>query len=228
MAIQLPLGIGLRDESTFENFVAIGNEQLVDTLINHAGEDKIVYLWGGNSVGKTHLLQAWCKRHAENGLSVAFLPLLQYQELAPDICEGLENLDAVCIDDIQAVAGISEWEEALFHLYNRMRDAAKLIIISANAAPLALGLKLADLVSRLNAALILHVTGLDDQGKMEVLKLRALARGLELSDEAAQFLIRHYPRDMSILLATLDKLDHASLAAQRRLTIPFIKQVMQQ
>jgi len=228
MAIQLPLGIGLHDEASFENFVSTGNEQLVATLCDEACLDKIIYLWGGASVGKSHLLHAWCKKSSETGRGVAFIPLTQYQELSPDMCDGLESLDAVCIDDIDAIAGLSDWQEAIFHLYNRMRDAGKLILISGNAAPTGLGLTLADLVSRLNGALVVHVSGLDDEAKITALKLRASARGLELSNEVAQFMIRRYPRDLSVLLTLLDKLDHASLAAQRRLTIPFIKQVIQQ
>ena len=226
MAIQLPLGIGLRDEASFDNFIAAGNESLVDALTH--GLDKIVYVWGGVSVGKTHLLQAWCKRQAELGRSVSFLPLLQYQELSPDICEGLESLDAVCIDDLQAVSGLPEWEEALFHLFNRIRDAGGLLLMAGETAPSGLGLGLADLESRLNGSLVLHTLGLDDQAKIDALRLRASARGLELSNEVGQFLLRHYPRDMAVLFALLDKLDHASMAAQRRLTIPFIKQVMEQ
>lgn len=227
MAIQLPLGLGLREEVSFENFISHGNEQLIDSLVTTHPKDKIMYLWGGESVGKTHLLHAWCKQQSERGLSVAFLPLAQYEELAPDMCHGLETLDAVCIDDIDAISGQSDWEEALFHLYNRLRDVGKLVLISATTAPSCLSIELADLVSRLNAALVFHVTALSDSEKARVLKLRASERGLVLSDEVTQYLMRHLPRDMAALVAVLDTLDKASLAAQRKLTIPFVKQVLQ-
>lgn len=227
MAIQLPLGIGLRDDASFDNFLTTGNEQVVATLREQDTQNPIIYVWGSTSSGKTHLLQAWCRAQLAQGCSVAYLPLAQYAELLPEMCEGLEQLDAVCIDDVDAIAGMTRWEEALFHLYNRMRDAGKRLLFAAKAKPNHTGLHLADLVSRLNAALMLGVAPLDDEAKRQVLQLRSLARGMEMSDEAAQFILRHYPRDLSNLLAMLDTLDHASLAAQRRLTIPFIKQVMQ-
>ena len=227
MAIQLPLGLGLREEVSFENFIPDGNELLIDALVTTHPKDNMIYIWGGGSVGKTHLLHAWCKQQSERGLSVAFLPLAQCEELAPDMCHGLETLDAVCIDDVHAIAGQSEWEEALFHLYNRLRDAGKLMLISATNAPGGLGFKLADLVSRLNAALVFHMSTLSDSEKARVLKLRASERGLVLSDEVVQYLMRHYPRDMAALVGVLNTLDKASLAAQRKLTIPFVKQVLQ-
>ncbi len=226
MVMQLPLGIGLRDEASFENFVATGNEQLVDSLCDRGALARIFYIWGGSSSGKSHLLHAWCKRHSDAGLKVAFLPLCQYEELSPAICEGLEHLDALCIDDIDKISGSVAWEEAIFHLYNRVRDAGKLILIAGNATPVGLGLNLADLVSRLNGALVMQVVKLNDEEKIKALQLRASVRGLALSDEVAQYIIRHYPRDLTVLLGLLDKLDKASLAAQRRLTIPFVKQVI--
>ncbi len=227
MAMQLPLGIGLRDEASFENFVVTGNEQLVDSLCDNGALARIFYIWGGSSSGKSHLLHAWCKRLSDAGLKVAFLPLSQHQALSPVICEGLDRLDALCIDDINNITGIASWEEAIFHLYNRMRDAGKLILIAGNATPVGLGLNLADLVSRLNGALVMQVVKLNDEEKIKALQLRASVRGLALSDEVAQYIIRHYPRDLTVLLGLLDKLDKASLAAQRRLTIPFVKQVIQ-
>ena len=225
MALQIPLGLKLREEDAFSNFVAVGNEQLVGSL--QCDDDNMIFIWGGTSVGKSHLLHAWCKLQAEAGRSVAFLPLAQHAELSPEMCEGLEAMDAVALDDAQAIAGVPAWEEALFHLFNRLRDAEKRILIAGEATPSGLGLKLQDLVSRFNAMLIMHVTDLSDQAKINVLKQKASDRGLGLSEDVAQFLLRHYPRDMSKLMALLNQLDHASLAAQRRLTIPFVKQVMQ-
>ena len=225
MALQIPLGLKLREEDAFSNFVAVGNEQLVASL--QRDDDKMMFIWGGASIGKSHLLHAWCKAQAEAGRSVAFLPLAQHAELSPEMCEGLETMDVVGLDDVQLIAGMQAWEEALFHLFNRLRDAGKHILIAGEAAPNGLGLKLKDLVSRLNAMLVMQVVDLSDQAKINVLKQKASDRGLELSNDVGQFLLRHYPRDMAKLVALLNQLDHASLAAQRRLTIPFVKQVIQ-
>ena len=55
---------------------------------------------------------------------------------------------------------------------------------------------------------------------------RARLRGLELPPETGRYLLNHYRRDMASLCALLDELDLASLAAQRRLTIPFVKGIL--
>jgi DnaA family protein len=74
---------------------------------------------------------------------------------------------------------------------------------------------------------VYHLRPLDEKAKLRALQERASARGLELSDEAASYLLQHARRDMRSLLGVLDRLDRASLAAHRRLTVPFIRQVLQ-
>lgn len=220
---QLPLNLALRDDATLANYYTGDNLELVQCLA--ADHDvRAVYLWGGPAAGKTHLLQALCHQAGRADRSCAYLPLGEADGLSPTLLEGLERLDTVCIDDLQAVAGRREWEEELFHLFNRCRDARARLVVGAAAGPAGLGLILPDLVSRLKGALVFHVKGLSDAQMMEALQLRAHRRGLELPAEVARYLLRHYRRDMSSLAALLERLDRASLAAQRRLTIPFVRQ----
>jgi DnaA family protein len=58
------------------------------------------------------------------------------------------------------------------------------------------------------------------------LQLRARQRGFELPDDVAHYLLRRAPRDPASLFALLDRLDYASLAAQRKLTIPFVRELL--
>ena len=67
---------------------------------------------------------------------------------------------------------------------------------------------------------------LDEAEQQQALKLRARVRGFELPDETLQWLQRRFPRDMASLYELLDALDEAALVAQRRLTIPFIREVL--
>ncbi|MDX1252864.1 MAG: DnaA regulatory inactivator Hda [Gammaproteobacteria bacterium] len=229
MSIQLPLGIGLRDDASFDNFISGANAEAVSAVQRNArsgGGEPIIYLWGGDGVGKTHLLQAACHQASAQGEAAAYIPLAQAGELSPAMLEGLEQLALVCIDDIQAIAAQPAWEAALFHLYNRLRDSGTRCIIAGNAAPAGLALRLPDLVSRLAWGLVLHLATLDDEGLLAALQLRARNRGLDMPEEVAQFLLRRHSRDMPLLFALLDRLDHASLTAQRRLTIPFVKGVV--
>ena len=226
---QLTLGVSLRDQATFESYWPGSNIQLVRTLeqsLQGAGE-RIFYLYGAGGQGRTHLLQACC--HAANARQQGsvYLPLAEWRHFSPDLLEGLETRPVVCLDDIHQITGQPAWEEAFFHAFNRMRDAGTLLVVTAHTVPAALGLGLPDLVSRLAGSMIFQLQPLSDDEKLDMLIMRAERRGMVLSAEAGRFILTHCPRHLSTLCAALDALDRASLAAQRRLTIPFIKSVLE-
>jgi len=229
-AVQLPLAIRWNDVVSFEQFVAGANAQaLAAVSASAAGEAQgSLYLFGESGCGRSHLLQAACRRCGELGLPAVYLPLGQRAGLSPDLLEGLENMALVALDDLQAVAGSSDWEEALFHLYNRMQESGGCLLLSASGRPVDLGLELADLESRLNWGLVHRLQVLADEDLLSALEIRAKARGLELPADTGRYLISHYPRNAGSLFAMLDRLDLAALSAQRRLTIPFVKQVFDQ
>jgi DnaA family protein len=229
MQRQLPLDFEFNNEMTFSSFVAGNNEQVVDALKKLAFEssDSYLYLWGGSGAGKSHLLQAVCQSVALQKKLVALIPLSLHQQLSPEITDGLEQLPLVCIDDIGSIAGQPQWEEALFHLFNRVRDSGSHLLISGDLPPAQQSLQLNDLRSRLGWGLVLQLQPINDKQKILALQKRAHIRGMELNDELGQFLLSRYSRDMASLMKLLDTLDEASLSEQRRLTIPFVRQCLQ-
>jgi DnaA family protein len=146
--------------------------------------------------------------------------------LVPDVLDELEALALVCIDDIDAIAGDRSWETALFHLYNRIQTSGSRLLVTGHLAPADLPLELADLHSRIAWGWIFQLQLLSDDDKKQALKLRARTRGFELPDDVNDYLLRYFPRDIHGLFALLDRLDTASVVAQRRLTIPFVKSVL--
>lgn len=225
---QLALNLCLKDNASFANFFTGTNQQLLNVLGNLCinNDIRFVYFWGNHGAGKSHLLSALCQLFDENGLVTAYLPLEEFAQLDTQMLGGLEQLDLLCVDDLNLIANNSAWEEKFFHCFNKIVEHGKKIVITANAAPLALPLVLSDLKSRMASGLIFELHALTDAEKIEGLKLRASLRGLELNDVAAQFLLHHYARDTKNLFESLDNLDRAALAAQRKLTIPFIKNVL--
>lgn len=225
---QLTLRFGWGEGFGFDNYYALGNEAALHCVreLSAVGGEQFVYLWGAPGSGKSHLLQAACQAGAQSGATVAYLPLQELREFGPGVFEGLEQMALVCLDDVQLVAGQAEWEDALFHLYNRLRETGSRLLVTATASPLALGIKLADLRSRLAWGPVFQLAGLDDSARVEALRLHAAARGFDLPDEVAEFLMRRAARDMNSLYRLLDKLDQASLAQQRKLTIPFVRQFL--
>ena len=99
-------------------------------------------------------------------------------------------------------------------------------MISADQSPTNLSVHLADLASRLTWGEVYQLVPLNDQQKIAVLQLAAHQRGIELPDETANFLFKRLERDMKTLFNALEKLDQASLQAQRKLTIPFVKEIL--
>ena len=229
---QLSLSVSLNDDATFSNFYApdtTPNAQVLNAVrqqIDSANEP-FLYLWGASGCGLTHLLQAACHQAQSLGKYFQYFPLRDLMGYSPDeLFAGLEELDLVCLDGLDAVINHKEWELALFTLYNRLRDSGKLLLVAAVVGPRELPVTLPDLASRLQWGATFHVHSLDDAEKQQALQCRARARGLELNDDVASFIIQRLPRDMNELFVQLNRLDHASLAEQRKLTIPFVKKIL--
>ena len=226
---QLPLRFEPREVFSFASYISGDNEIAVATLrscaTRNAGAEKQLYLWSGEAQGKSHLLQAACNQGAKLQAAVCYLPAAEIIDQPVQLLEDLEQLDLLCIDDIQLFAGNQAWEEALFDLINRVRSSDCRLVLSACQAPETLPVRLPDLRSRLVWGPVFQLRELGDNQKREALTLRAQMRGLELPDNVADFLLRHYPRDLFGLFERLEKLDTAAMAMQRKLTIPFIKTV---
>lgn len=228
MSQQLSLSIQLRDDATFVNFTAADNAALLEQLQRGLvdPDEQFFYCWGNEGVGKSHLLQACCHAADQLGLSAVYIPLELTSELSPEMLEGLEHCDIICIDNISQVAGDADWEEALFHLYNRIREQQHTLIVTGNQSPTQLPIQLADLRSRLAWGLVYQVRPLSDADKLATLTARAKQRGFHMSQEVAEFLLKRVARDMKSLFTILDQLDQASLQQQRPITIPFVKSVL--
>lgn len=229
MINQLTLGVGLKDEATFTNYFPGNNQQIVTELKKtaHGHGERVIYFCGSGGEGRTHLLQACCHEATTQQRSSVYIPLENFPDFSPDIFQGLESLALVCIDDLHKIAGKPQWEEAFFHLYNRIHDAGGSLIVTANCVPKALGLALPDVVSRLVWGMMFQLQPLADQEKVQILMMRSHRRGMTLVEEVGRFILTHCPRHMTTLFAALDTLDKASLTAQRKLTIPFVKEVLQ-
>lgn len=229
--VQLPLGVRLRDDATFANYYPGANAAALGYVerlcLPDAGwTESLIYLWGSEGVGRSHLLQAACLRFEEHGESAVYLPLGEVAEYGPELLDGLDQSELVCLDGLDAVAGRADWEEALFHLFNRLRDSGRRLLLAADVSPRELPVKLPDLQSRLTLALVFQLQALSDEDKLRALQLRASRRGLHLTDEVGRFILTRGERSMSGLFDLLERLDQASLQAQRKLTIPFLKEVL--
>ena len=230
---QLALAVQLSDEETFTCFFGEKNTEVLEQLSTFIyGNEQTqeqptsTYLFGASGSGKTHLLHASCTYAEQKGLSSLCLSFSDLTEFSVDVLDGLESIDVICLDDIQYIAEDEEWQREVFDLYNRVSEQNKRLIIAGNKDIQSLGITLPDLVSRLSWGYVVQPKMLDDNEKLLVLQYRARQRGIFLSDDVAKYLLNHLSREMKSLIISLDTLDKASIIAQRKITIPFIKETL--
>ncbi|WP_440875934.1 DnaA regulatory inactivator Hda [Thalassotalea sp. PLHSN55] len=230
---QLALAVQLPDDETFDSFFGETNsvvvEQLQQFIFSLQEQENLpigFYLFGQTGSGKSHLLHACCAYAEQQGFSSLCLSFSELTQLSVDVLEGLEHIDLVCLDGIQYIADDAQWQQAVFDLYNRVIEQNKRLIITADLPAKDLGIALPDLVSRLNWGYIEQIKPLTDEEKLATIQYRAKQRGVVLSDEVAKYLLNHFSRQMQDLISSLDVLDKASIREQRKITIPFIKEVL--
>ena len=224
---QIPLGLRLPDRALFASYLPARNAQAIEHLKQVAlgMGSGLTWLCGPSGCGKTHLLQAVCAASAAR-VRAGYVPLGAVAPLGLGVLDGLPQLECLCLDEVDRIVGQVEWERAIFALLRELEDAGGRLVLAARSPPALLEWALPDLGSRCAGGAVFQLRPLDEGEQYAALELRARLRGLELPQETWEWLRRRFPRDLRTLFETLDTLDEAALAAQRRLTVPFIREVL--
>ncbi|GAB4360312.1 MAG: DnaA inactivator Hda [Immundisolibacter sp.] len=232
LTVQQPLALRLRADQTFDSFIgapgsAAARARALALALASGRERTPLYLWGPPASGKTHLLTAALKTASDHGLRAAYLPLRALEPTGvAEAVSAFEQFDLVCVDDLDAVAGDPVGELALFHLFDRLRSGGGRIISSGHASSGGLGLCRPELTSRLGWGVSCRLDPLPDEHKRTLLLRRAAEQGLQLNDTVVDYLLQRYSRDLHALLTILQQLDRATLAAQRRPTLTFVRALL--
>ncbi|KAF3982988.1 MAG: DnaA regulatory inactivator Hda [Methylococcales symbiont of Hymedesmia sp. n. MRB-2018] len=226
MSEQLPLQFEFQSNQNFNTFYLGDNIETITHLKNRfINKEQLIYLWGKKGTGKTHLIQASSQQANKQNKS-CFCFSFKPQLPTTSILDGLEQLDLICFDNIENIAGHAEWEQAFFNFFNCHRDHNKHLLLSAHCPPKFLSIQLPDLKTRMNWGLTLKLNVLTDEQQLNALIFKANDLGFKLPLNVGQFLIAHYARDLPSIWQLLDKIEHATLAEKRKITIPFLKQIM--
>jgi len=136
----------------------------------------------------------------------------------------LANPGLIAVDDVETLdAGA---QQALFNAINAARDGQAAVLAAGGAPPAGLALR-EDLRTRLAWGLVYQLRAPSDADKARYLRAEAARRGLRLPEEVLAYLLSHLPRDLASLNAVLDALDRYSLASQRPLTLPLVREALQ-
>ncbi len=220
---QLVLPIQMEVEASFDNYLDAGNAPIVswlkEALIGFPPErGQVIVLWGPKGVGKSHLLNAFCQAARVGGLTCYQDPI---DTLPSSAAKGV-----IAIDDADRFAGDQQAEQSLLAWFEAVRQLRGVLLLTTLRPPSAMGIKLPDLVSRLNMSQVFELVLLDDNGKAQALAQRAAMRGFELSPKVISWLMTHETREISSLFEILNRLDAASLKEKRKVTIPLLRELL--
>ncbi len=229
-AKQLPLSFEFKANQRFDDYYAGCNLETVsllqDAIVNQT--ETQVFIWGESGLGKSHLLRACCDKAQQVNKTSFYFDFNTSKLPEPDLLTGLEQFDLVCLDNIEKIVSLAIWEVAFFNFFNQHRELGNTLILAAHCPPNELSINLPDLKTRLNWGLTLKLKTLGDDDKIAALIFKAGQMGFEISVQTARYILSHCDRDLNYLWALLETLDHASLAAKRKLTIPFLKEILPQ
>jgi len=227
--LSLPFSFGM--ETDFNHlFAGTQNEQLFQGLKRAVTQSngEIFLIWSSVPSGKSHMLQACCSLADQYGYRAAYFPLKSLFETSPDVLADVDNCEVVTLDDIDQIAGERAWEEAVFHAFNQLKQKSSTLIMSTNQPPAAFTIQMPDLVSRLKSAEIYQIHELPDDEKIQALIHRAAIRGIMISPEVGQYCLSRVGRDWLTLITLLNAIDQFSINQKRRVTVPFVKNMLEE
>jgi DnaA family protein len=243
-SVQLALPVWFSEDQSFESFVADGNEVVIKFLTHFiCGKSQgltnshipFCLLHSLHGAGKSHLLYASCQYASENNASHAYFDLKMLQQFPASVILDAQQKDLICIDNIHIIKDDLTWQIAIFDLLNKVIEKNQTIenpshhckvLITASQSPTSIGLTLSDLVSRLSWGTVFKLDPLNDEKSKLVIRHKLSEKGLEASDDVLNFLVTRLSRNITKQIDTINLLDRKSLESKRKLTIPFVKQVL--
>ncbi len=233
---QTTLELGLVQEQSFDSFVVGDNRELVDALRNRMrngnrnGDFVGYWIYGHTFSGRSHLLRASCLHAHREGRRSAYVGGADYPRGSPTLRRSLDYVadhgELVAFDDFEHVCGDSGLEQAIMTIYQRLLQERGTLLIADRRPAAILNFATPDLASRMKSLQHFEVRPLDDEQKARLLHNRAHAKGFELTQAVLSYWLARGPRDVGALLADLDRLDRASLAHKRKVTVPLLKSVL--
>ena len=220
---QIPINFSFCNKKTLENYIVGNNEHLIETLKVFAENNlgQLIYLYGKKSTGKSHLCKAVFDIIIDSKVYIDQNNI----NILRDI--DIQNTNYLILDDFELILERGENEDLLFYYINEFILSNKSILISTIKSLEDIDFTKKDLKSRLSSNLIFNIKEFSDDQKIKVIKKITEDIGWTIDENVCQFIMNHYQRDLFFLCNVLKSLDENSLALKKRVTIPFVKSVIQ-
>ena len=229
---QLLLDIKLDESVSLENFIKCDSTDvalnILSNIVKSSSISNSFLLWGKEGVGKSYLMHALNRDFLSQELNTAFIVLSDSRINEPAILQGLDQMDAVFIEDVNELGDSSDWESALFNLINQSLINKTKLIFSSNCVALDLQVTLKDLFSRLSAFTAVEIPEITEKEKIEALLQSATRKGLALEEKTVKYILTYTSRNLSDLLRLLSELDEFSLEKKKKLSPALVRELLSQ
>tara|TARA_B100000809_G_C15088154_1_gene512203 strand:- start:195 stop:929 length:735 start_codon:yes stop_codon:yes gene_type:complete len=229
---QLLLDIKLDESVSLENFIKCDSTDvalnILSNIVKSSSISNSFLLWGKEGVGKSYLMHALNRDFLSQELNTAFIVLSDSRINEPAILQGLDQMDAVFIEDVNELGDSADWESALFNLINQSLINKTKLIFSSNCVALDLQVTLKDLFSRLSAFTAVEIPEITEKEKIEALLQSAKRKGLTLEEKTVKYILTYTSRNLSDLLRLLSELDEFSLEKKKKLSPALVRELLSQ
>ena len=227
---QLLLDIKLDESVSLENFIKCDSTDvalnILSNIVKSSSISNSFLLWGKEGVGKSYLMHALNRDFLSQELNTAFIVLSDSRMNEPAILQGLDQMDAVFIEDVNELGSSADWESALFNLINQSLINKTKLIFSSNCVALDLQVTLKDLFSRLSAFTAVEIPEITEKEKIEALLQSATRKGLALEEKTVKYILTYTSRNLSDLLRLLSELDEFSLEKKKKLSPSLVRELL--
>ncbi len=217
---QIPFDFFLPEAPRFDNFIVGDNGEAVArlralTAVSHEPSARAIVLWGGPSVGKSHLLAAVQADAGLGGISALFLDASRAFPADPFV-----GSQILCVDDADQLN--AEQQAWLFTAFNHVAQSGGVTIATGQTPPARWPLR-DDIRTRMGSGLAFELLPVPQDDLPAALSAYAAGRGFDVSNEVLTFLLSHHQRDIASLCKTLAGVDRLSLALKRRVTVHLLR-----
>lgn len=213
---------GLNPNFTFYNFVSgasnsVAHAASLAVAENPGREYKLLYLYGGVGLGKTHLMHAIAIYILKNNPSARVLYTTSenfINEYINSIKNGTpeafrnkyRSLDVLLVDDIQFFADKDNTQEEFFNTFNSLYNNNKQIVVSSDKPPRDINNLEERIKSRFEGGLIADIQPPNFETRMAILRKKEEVAGYNIDDEVIKYIATNIKSNIRTLEGALSRI----------------------